>query len=208
MAAPTTGQTDKFFGRTQTRATLPRKVPANDACKLRSGSFSTVSGLFRAGNTCPGAGLASAPLYAGPVTGPAADSATFSLETASWGRRVLALAVDWFACVLAVMVVLGPAGWVEDPNSGFYTLLVFVVESTLLTATVGGSFGKIATRLRVVRVDGDTRPVPLLKALARAVLVALVVPPLVFRPDRRGLHDLVAGSATVTLQAAKADAAR
>ncbi len=36
-----------------------------------------------------------------------------------------------------------------------------------------------------------------------AVLVALVIPPLVFRPDRRGLHDLVAGSATVPLQTAQ-----
>ena len=32
--------------------------------------------------------------------------------------------------------------------------------------------------------------------------MALVIPPLVFRPDRRGLHDVVAGSATVTLQSA------
>jgi uncharacterized RDD family membrane protein YckC len=28
----------------------------------------------------------------------------------------------------------------------------------------------------------------------------LVIPPLVFRPDGRGLHDLLAGTATVTME--------
>jgi uncharacterized RDD family membrane protein YckC len=126
------------------------------------------------------------------------SSAPVTLETASWGRRVLALVVDWFASILVVSLftpVFGTTGgW-----GSTYVLLVFVLESALLTATTGGSFGKMATRLRVVRVDGGGH-IDLLRSLARAVLVALVIPPLVFRPDRRGLHDMVAGSATVTLQ--------
>lgn len=119
--------------------------------------------------------------------------------TASWGRRVLALCVDWFACTLVVVLAIGPGGWSEDPLAGTYTLGVFVAESALLTALAGGSFGKIATRLRVVRVDGSGQPVDLLRSVVRAVLVALVIPPLVFRPDRRGLHDMAAGSMTVPL---------
>lgn len=119
--------------------------------------------------------------------------------TASWGRRVLALCVDWFASTLVVVLVIGPGGWSDDPLAGTYTLGVFVAESALLTALAGGSFGKIATRLRVVRVDGSGQPVDLLRSVVRAVLVALVIPPLVFRPDRRGLHDLAAGSMTVPL---------
>ena len=79
---------------------------------------------------------------------------------------------------------------------------VFVIEATILTAWLGGSFGKLATRLRVVRSDGSGRPVGLLQALLRQVLVCLVIPPLVFRPDGRGLHDLAAGTATVKLQPA------
>jgi hypothetical protein len=35
-------------------------------------------------------------------------------------------------------------------------------------------------------------------------MVCLVIPPLVFRPDGRGLHDMVAGSTTVTLRATQA----
>ena len=121
------------------------------------------------------------------------------IETASWLRRILALFVDWFASTLVVVGVLGPAGWSENPYAGFYTLGVFALENTLLTAFAGGSFGKLATRLRVVRADGDPRPIDLLRALARSVMVCVVIPPLVFRPDGRGLHDMAVGSATVTL---------
>ena len=122
------------------------------------------------------------------------------IETASWLRRILALFVDWFASSLVVIGLLGPAGWSEEPYAGFYTLGVFALESALLTGFAGGSFGKLATRLRVVRADGDPRPIDLLRALARSVMVCVVIPPLVFRPDGRGLHDMAVGSATVTLQ--------
>jgi len=120
-------------------------------------------------------------------------------ETASWARRVLALVVDWVASTLVVVLAIGPAGWLEDRASGFYVMGVFAAQSTVLTAVAGGSFGKLATRLRVVREDGSGRPVDLLRSLLRAVLVCLVVPPLVFRPDGRGLHDMAAGSRTVPL---------
>ena len=132
------------------------------------------------------------------LTGVPLDALPF--PTASWGRRVLALVVDWFACLAVVSLFYPVFGTTGGPGS-FYTLLVFVAESTVLTATMGGSFGKLATRLRVVRVADGGRP-DLLRSLARAVLVALVVPPLVFRPDRRGLHDLAAGTATITLETA------
>ena len=121
-------------------------------------------------------------------------------ETASWPRRALALSVDWLASTLVVVGLIGPAGWLEDPNSGFYVLAVFAAESTVLTAVAGGSFGKLATRLRVVRSDGTARPLDLLRSLLRAVLVCLVVPPLIFKPDGRGLHDLAVNSTTVRLQ--------
>lgn len=121
------------------------------------------------------------------------------IQTASWNRRILALLVDWVASIGVVMLFLGPAGWLENPSSGMYTLGVFVLESTFLVALAGGSFGQLATRLRVIRYDGTPRPVDLLRALVRQVLIALVIPPLVFRPDGRGLHDMAVGSAVVNL---------
>jgi uncharacterized RDD family membrane protein YckC len=126
------------------------------------------------------------------------------MDTATWGRRILALVVDWFASTFVVILLLGGVDkWAGDRSSGFYVLGIFVLESAAFIALSGGSFGQLATRLRVVHVVGDRldpRPIPLHLALLRQVLIALVIPPLVYRPDGRGLHDLAAGSAVVTLQ--------
>lgn len=122
------------------------------------------------------------------------------IETASWGQRILALIIDWFASIGVVMLFLGVSGWVENPAAGIYTLAVFVVQSAILIALAGGSFGQLATRLRVIRYDGTPRPLDLLRSLGRQVLIALVIPPLVFRHDGRGLHDMAVGSAVVRLQ--------
>lgn len=130
------------------------------------------------------------------------------IETASWLRRTAALFVDWIASTLVVVGLLGPAGWSENAYAGFYTLGVFALESTVLTSVAGGSFGKLATRLRVVRADGDPRPLDMIRALARSLMICVVIPPLVFRPDGRGLHDMAVGSATVTLEELRARAGR
>jgi uncharacterized RDD family membrane protein YckC len=121
------------------------------------------------------------------------------ITTASWSRRALALVVDWLASILVVISMIGLGGWLEDPLAGMYTLGVFALENTVLTAFAGGSFGKLVTRLRVVRADGTPGPVDPLRALVRSVLICLVIPPFIYRPDGRGLHDMVAGTATVTL---------
>jgi len=131
------------------------------------------------------------------VTSTLSPVSTTPFETASWPRRMLALLVDWLACTLVVIAVIGPDAWLDDRLAGTYTLGVFLLETTVFTALVGGSFGKLVTRLRVVRADGSGGPVDLLRCLLRAALVCLVVPPLIFRPDGRGLHDVAAGSATV-----------
>ena len=124
------------------------------------------------------------------------------VEPASWVRRAVALGVDWIASTLVVVAFMGAEDYYRtgDPVPGLYTLGVFILESTFLTSLAGGSFGKLATRLRVVRWRDGGAIGPALdpaRALLRSVLVALVIPPLVFRPDGRGLHDVAVGSATV-----------
>ena len=125
------------------------------------------------------------------------SAVTPELQSATWGRRILALFVDWITC-LAVVEGLVAVDVLDGNPNGLGTLALFVVESALFTALAGGSFGKLATRLRVVRNDGSGRPVSLLRALGRSVLVALLVPPLLTF-DGRGLHDVAAGTRTVTV---------
>jgi uncharacterized RDD family membrane protein YckC len=120
-------------------------------------------------------------------------------ETASWARRVLALLVDYAACWGVMLLIYGSDWFGSGSLPSVYLNLLFIGESALLMALSGGSFGQLATRLRVVRIDGSGRPLSLLNALLRQVLICLVIPPLVFRPDGSGLHDLVCGSATVPL---------
>jgi uncharacterized RDD family membrane protein YckC len=121
------------------------------------------------------------------------------VPTASWGRRIVALLVDWSICTLAVLLVVGPEEYAEPGSTASAMVLVlYVVESALLTWLAGGSIGKLLTGLCVVPADGRLRRLNPLKALGRQVLIALVIPPLVFRADGRGLHDLFAGTSTVT----------
>jgi uncharacterized RDD family membrane protein YckC len=121
-------------------------------------------------------------------------------ETASWVRRVLALLVDYAACWGVMLLIYGRSWFGNGSIPSVYLNLLFIGESAALMALSGGSFGQLATRLRVVRIDGSGRPLSLLMALLRQVMICLVIPPLIFRPDGRGLHDLVCGSATVPVR--------
>ncbi len=132
-----------------------------------------------------------------------------AFETASWLRRILALVVDWLVSTLAVIALAGLDSYTDASGpEQFYVLFMYVGESAVLTWFAGGSFGKLATGLRVVPVDGRLRPLHPVRVLVRQVLIALVIPPLVFRPDGRGLHDLFAGTATVTTETHRSLAGR
>jgi uncharacterized RDD family membrane protein YckC len=116
-------------------------------------------------------------------------------SVAGWGRRVLALVVDWFGSLLVLAAFIGSEAWTGRGLVQWLPMLVFWLEAGALTALVGGSFGQLACRIAVVRLDG--RPVNLLQALLRTLLICLVIPPLVFNRDQRGLHDLAVGTVTV-----------
>ena len=116
-------------------------------------------------------------------------------EYASWPRRILALAIDWIASTLVTIGIVGLGDYSKQGGtSGWVVLAVFALEVSVLTTLAGGSFGQLLTRVRVLTTEG--RPLSLLVAIARTVLICAVVPPLIFKPDSgRGLHDLWTGSA-------------
>ena len=116
-------------------------------------------------------------------------------SVARFGRRLLALAVDWVVCQLVVAAFVGSEVWTGDPAWSVAVLLVFVVEQTLLVGLVGNSVGHRITGIRVAHLEEG--PLGLARGLVRAVLVALVLPPLVMDKDARGLHDVAAGTVVV-----------
>ena len=118
---------------------------------------------------------------------------------AGWRLRAIALVIDWFASALVARFLFGyqwfgaTAG--EQGWRALTPILVFFVEASLLTPLLGGSFGQLIMRVNVVRLDG--RPLGLLQAVVRSLLICLVIPPLVYNRDQRGLHDLATGAVTI-----------
>lgn len=105
-------------------------------------------------------------------------------SVARFGRRLLALCLDWLLCVLVARGLLGPDAWLP--------LAVLAVTQTVGVGTVGAGPGHLALGLRVVRLDGTA--VGPLRALGRALLLVLAIPPLVWNRDQRGLHDQFMGT--------------
>jgi uncharacterized RDD family membrane protein YckC len=73
--------------------------------------------------------------------------------------------------------------------------IVFFLEVSFFTALLGGSFAQLALRIGVVRLDG--KRMGLLRPLLRTLLICLIVPPLIFNRDNRGLHDIAVNTITV-----------
>ncbi|MEU6894591.1 RDD family protein [Streptomyces sp. NPDC046557] len=115
-------------------------------------------------------------------------------SVARFGRRLGAVAIDWVGCQLIAygLIAHGDLG-----ATGNWTLAVFVALSVLTVATVGFTPGKRILGLRVVAEDGGRLGVP--RVLLRTVLLALVIPALVWDRDGRGLHDRLARAVQVRM---------
>ena len=116
-------------------------------------------------------------------------------SVAGFGRRLVALVIDWLACLLLVRLFLPHIDY-GTPESSLATLGFFLVELTLFTWLVGASFGQRLLGLAVVRLDGGGGP-GLLRALLRSVQICLVVPAVIWDRDSRGLHDRSMGTVVV-----------
>jgi uncharacterized RDD family membrane protein YckC len=118
-------------------------------------------------------------------------------SVAGWGRRILALLVDWFGSLMIVGTFAGTELWSGRGAVQWAPLAVFALERWLFTSLAGGSVGQLVTRIRVIRTDrGRLGPG---RALLRTVLLCLVIPPVVYNRDQRGLHDLAVGSVAVRI---------
>jgi len=111
---------------------------------------------------------------------------------ASWRSRVAALILDWAACMAIAVGLFGSGVLTGGGWRAWMILTTFFVQSTVLSWLMGGSFGQLICRIAVIRIDRE--PLGLPRAILRAALVSLALPPLIISADRRGLQDLVAGT--------------
>ena len=108
---------------------------------------------------------------------------------------MLALCVDWLLSMLAAGVFVGTDVWTGTSAGAWAPLAVFAAEVWLLTALLGASAGQRILNITVVRLAGG--PVGLWSALIRTLLICLVLPPVIYDRDQRGLHDMAVGSIVV-----------
>ena len=115
---------------------------------------------------------------------------------ARFGRRLVAVLVDWFICDLIAAGFMGfRLG--QGGLGAFKPLVVFVLMNLLLVGTLGSTIGHRLLGIRVVKVGGASAG-PLLTAI-RTVLLAVVIPAVIWDRDTRGLHDKIAGTVTVRI---------
>ncbi len=108
------------------------------------------------------------------------------------GRRIAALCIDWaIAYGLAWLLFRGDDGIVE----AIYITGVFVVAQIVLITFAAGGIGHLLLGMRVVPRSGGV--VGIWRPAVRTVLLALVIPAVVFDRDQRGLHDQLAGTVLV-----------
>ena len=116
------------------------------------------------------------------------------MRSAGIGRRFAGLFVDWILCLL-VAGLFGPL------SGSVWPVVVLIVQHTFFVGLFGQTPGMFVVRVHCVEADSG-RPIGLPRAAMRAMLLALVIPPLIMRADGRGLHDRAAGSIVTRQQAA------
>ena len=144
--------------------------------------------------------------YDCPVSEPKTTEPEYIESRPGVGLRIAGIALDWALCLLISSWVF-PAPEYADATgiqkillSGepLATLGIWAVQHFVLVATLGMTYGHRLMRMRVVRIDGTRYP-GFVSAFKRTILLALVIPAVVWDADGRGLHDRVAGTRLVRL---------
>ncbi|KRA23389.1 transporter [Microbacterium sp. Root61] len=113
-------------------------------------------------------------------------------------RRIGALAIDWISATLIATAFFGYDQFALPAEAGitiFAPLTVFLVLQVVFIPTIGGSPGHRILGMRVVQLGGAWTG--LWRPIVRSLLLALVIPAVIWDPDQRGLHDKVAGTVLI-----------
>jgi uncharacterized RDD family membrane protein YckC len=114
---------------------------------------------------------------------------------ARFGRRIAALGVDWLVShgLVALAITMGLLSSSARPGA---VLVVWLVLGVVSVRLFGFTPGQLVLGLKVTPVDNHEQ-VGLGRAVARGLLITLVIPALFTDPDLRGLHDLATKTAVV-----------
>lgn len=104
---------------------------------------------------------------------------------ARFGRRILALIIDWASALLLATFFRDTFGLKVELD--IFTLLVFFLHTWLFIAFFGGSFGHRIMGIKIRTLSG--KRISIFQAALRQLLVCLVIPPVIYDRDQRGLHD-------------------
>ncbi|MBS4730225.1 RDD family protein [Mycobacterium sp. SM1] len=117
---------------------------------------------------------------------------------ARMGRRSAALAVDWLVAYgLAALAMR--LGMVTPEQLATAVMVVWLLLGVVAVRLFGFTPGQFALGIRVVPTGAGTgrSHVGLGRAVARGVMIALVIPALFVDADGRGLQDRLSGTAVV-----------
>ena len=101
-----------------------------------------------------------------------------------FGARILAIVIDWLPCSVAAQLL--------TKNPAFSALALFAAITVVSVVIAGRTVGHAVAGLRVALLDG--RRAGFAAAVIRTVLLCLLIPPVVYNTDGRGLHDRAAGT--------------
>jgi uncharacterized RDD family membrane protein YckC len=122
-------------------------------------------------------------------------------SVAGWGRRVVALFIDWLIAGLIASAITGKPLWAGGNDLSTAQLVTFFAMSAILTGLAGATIGHRLLGLRVVRTQpgstGYAAQVGLLGGAIRTLLICVVLPAVIYDRDRRGLHDKAANTIVV-----------
>ncbi|HEX5401400.1 MAG TPA: RDD family protein [Pseudonocardiaceae bacterium] len=118
----------------------------------------------------------------------------------SMGRRLLALIVDTVFATLVTSLFVHTGSLSPDhvQTLNYWSLVTWFLLNVIGVGFFAASPGMVLLKLRVARVDGASYVFPL-RAAVRTVLIAVLLPAVVWDRDHRGLHDKVAGTIVVSV---------
>ncbi len=117
------------------------------------------------------------------------------MNAPSLGRRFVAVFIDWIIASLIVALLTGSTFSGENAAPALYPLIGYWLTVVIELSTVSTTIGKKAMGLKVVNVVGG--PIGPRRAAIRTALVLLVIPVFIMTDQKRGLHDVAAGTMVV-----------